>query len=630
MVYFLVLVAVVSLSIAVQCRAECPTAVLSIPGVLDPLHPQCCNREFFMVTAIDDAIAGNESTSESACPCELATSCYNNACAVQSDLARTCCGESSALYLVVLSKQLADMLERLASLSISTIARAILELMQQLDWSRIAILADVSDAYFLSTAEELYREADSNAYFTFLQPGHKSSDIEDALDDIEHMDVRIVVVSLSPLTALRVLCRAHERRLAWPNYAWIVHGVQLSNDSCGGQSSQLEGLLIVQSKFSRPEGMQTCWYLSELGRSGCLLRSSVDVHDHCESTVVQAAVSQWLGSNSIPLFTYAVGERLTIANLTPPIPSDLLSHHTSNTASIFSAIFFLGILLCLVVTTLSLVLYFCFHEEPGIKASSVSLSLLIFIGCYLLIIYMLALNATILSSYPAVSSNVRNLVCFIRVWLNALGLPIALILSTLLVKLLRVYRIFNRYSKMGKHSFRNLTLAGMALLLTSPNAVICLLWSTADPYMSEVSLSVVAAQPILTEHCVSTNAIQWLVGLMIYDSVLSVVLVVLAILTRKIRYKDFKDTKKVNILCFVVVLTGVTVLFYWYLARLIQADPILVNALLLLGSLTVVLECQGFIFAPKLLPVLKKRLFHGFFQSRSTSVPSENTISTIS
>ena len=232
--------------------------------------------------------------------------------------------------------------------------------------------------------------------------------------------------------------------------------------------------------------------------------------------------------------TYVVGENLTTANLSLPIPSDMLFQYSSRTATIFTAVFFFGIFFCFIVSTLSLVLYFCFCKEPGIKATSVSLSMLIFIGCYLLIVYMLILNFTLLPSYPRLSSKLRNVVCFTRVWLNALGFPIALILSTLLVKLLRVYRIFNCYSKMNRNSCKSLTLAGLALLITSPNAVVCLIWSTADPYRSTVSLSVEAGQLVLAEQCVSTYAIQWLVGLLIYNTVLSIILVILAIFDSKI------------------------------------------------------------------------------------------------
>ena len=116
---------------------------------------------------------------------------------------------------------------------------------------------------------------------------------------------------------------------------------------------------------------------------------------------------------------------------------------------------------------------------------------------------------------------------------------------------------------------------------------------------------------MVTEQCVSTYTIQWLIGLLIYNAFLSLILVIFAILTRKILYEDFKDTKKINFLCFLVVFTGTTILFYWYLARIIHADTILVHTLLQFGNYAVILECHVFIFAPKLFPIVMKRLVGG-------------------
>ncbi len=518
------------------------------------------------------------------------------------------CSADVPVYLVVKSEQLAGVLREQVLLSITTITGAIAELTEQLSWSRVTILADVSDAYFLRAAETFYKMANSSMDFTFLQLGDSDSEIEDALNMIERLNLKIVVVSLRPSTALKVLCRAHEKNLAWPDYAWIVHSVEVSNESCGKNSLFFEGVVSLQQKC----GMQTCRYSTDLEPLGDTYLNTYSV-DLCDdyvnaSTTVQVSIFQQLGNSPVLISTYEAGEQLATVNLSLPIPSDKLSQYSSKAATIFAAVFYIGISFCFVVTTLSLVLYFSFYNDPGIKATSVSLSILIFAGCYLLIFYLLVLNFTLLPSYSEQSSKVRNLVCFIRVWMNALGLPIALILSTLLVKLVRVYRIFNCYNKMRKNSCRNLSLAVFVLLITLPNALICLIWSTGDPYTSTVSFSVEGGYLVVAEECVSAYTIQWLIGLLMYLVILSFVLITFAILTRKIRFRNFKDTKKIKVLCFLVVFTCATILFYWYLARVIDANAILVHALLQFGHYAVILECQGFIFAPKLLPVVQKRL----------------------
>ena len=299
--------------------------------------------------------------------------------------------------------------------------------------------------------------ANSTSDFTFLQLGDRNSEIEDTLNKVERLNLKIVVVSLQPSTARKTLCRAQEKGLVWSDYGWIVHSVELNNQSCGGSGLFFEGVVTVQLKYLLPKEMQACRYLSELELltdNDYLNTYSLDLCDNCahNSTTVEVAIFQQLGNSSVLISTYEIRDHLAAVNLSLPFPSDRLPQYSSKTTAIFIVMFYIGIFFCFVVVTVSLVLYFCFRNDPGIKATSASLSILIFIGCYLLIVYLLVLNSTLLPSYPKWNSKVRNLVCFLRVWLNALGLPIALILSTLLVKLLRVYRIFNCYSKMRRNS----------------------------------------------------------------------------------------------------------------------------------------------------------------------------------
>ena len=293
-----------------------------------------------------------------------------------------------------------------------------------------------------------------------------------------------------------------------------------------------------------------------------------------------------------------------------PIPSDNLPQ--SFAPIVFVVLYYLGTSICFVVVTAMLVLYFYFRKEPAVRASSVSLSVLIFIGCYMLIFYLLILNSTLLPSYHMRSSKFRNFICVFRVWIHGLGYPNALILSTLLVRLLRVYRIFNCYGKLSKYTSGNIAMAVYTLLITSPNGLICLVWSTSDHYLSEVIFPVRGGYVFVIEQCRSNHTIQWLLGLLIYFLVISLFLVVVGILTRNVKHKNFKDTKKVSALSFAMVFTLSVVLSYWYILRIIGANVVLVHAVLQIGHYCIILECQGFIFAPKLFPIIKQRLIRSY------------------
>ena len=273
------------------------------------------------------------------------------------------------------------------------------------------------------------------------------------------------------------------------------------------------------------------------------------------------------------------------------------------------------------MVTITLVLYFYFRKEPAVKATSVSLSAIIFIACYMFIFYLFVLNSTLLSSYHQLDSSVRNFICVFRVWIHGLGFPVALILSTLLVKLLRVYRIFHCHGKISKYTSGNWALLVYVLLLSSPNAIICLVWSSSDPYISTVFFPIVDGYLVVTEQCVSDYTIQWLLGLLVYLVLMSLLLVLVAILTRNIKHKNFKDTKKVSALSFLVVLSLCFILPYWYILRIIRANVVLVHAVLQIGHYCIILECQAFIFFPKLYPIVRDKLKLCYYRATSAPLP---------
>ena len=122
-------------------------------------------------------------------------------------------------------------------------------------------------------------------------------------------------------------------------------------------------------------------------------------------------------------------------------------------------------------------IYFC--NEPEVKSTSFMLSLLIFLGCYLNLIFLLFLlyfHQPIL-----ISEGTLNAICGIFPWISGLGISVALIIATVLVKLARVYHIFNQVTAkpMGKQS-SDIVLAGYVLLILLPMIIILMTWMIAD------------------------------------------------------------------------------------------------------------------------------------------------------
>ena len=527
------------------------------------------------------------------------------------------------MQLVVISSNVTHVLSEQVVTSATIIASSVVQLTQQLNWNRVTVLADSADYYYLRAAEQIYKMVEKKEELNFLQIDVARSGFEDTIDRIERLNLRIVIVSLRPAVALELLCRAHERNLKWPEYVWIVHGLNVSSDNNVCSNVSLEGIITIH--IGLPEGSADIIECDQCCADCPLLLESCPLLPMISSSDV--VILQQVEKQSVILARHNGTGVLEPINLTGPVPSDLPPQ--SQATVVFVVMFYAGISFCFFCTTITLILYVYFRNEPAVKATSVSLSGTIFIGCYLLVFYLLVLNSTLLPSYPGLSNAARNVICVFRAWIHGIGYPVALILSTLLVKLLRVYRIFNHHGKLSKYSSSNLALLVYVLLLSSPSALISLIWSAGDPYRSVVSFAVVDGLLVFREQCVSAHVIQWLSGLLVYIIIMSLLLIVFAVLTRKVKYRNFKDTKKVSVLCFVVVFTCALLLFYWYLLRIIKANFILIHATLQFGHYCIILECLGFIFAPKLFPILRDRVRRRFSMWLvSSNAVSEGTMTT--
>jgi hypothetical protein len=141
--------------------------------------------------------------------------------------------------------------------------------------------------------------------------------------------------------------------------------------------------------------------------------------------------------------------------------------------------------------------------------------MLIFIGSYLMILYLYVLNSFLLPSFHERGKGVRDFMCGLRPLLNGAGFPVALILSTVLVKLLRVYRLFNLKKRVSKITTSNTALAVCVLLVAAPNLLLCLLWCFGDPYTSVVLFSIKNGLLTISVQCVSAHPLRWALLLLV-------------------------------------------------------------------------------------------------------------------
>ena len=213
-------------------------------------------------------------------------------------------------------------------------------------------------------------------------------------------------------------------------------------------------------------------------------------------------------------------------------------------------------ILSFIFNTILLFLYVIFRNEPSIKSTSVSISMLIFIGCYILISYSISLIVGKQDLY-------KLDFCMVYVWLSGIGLSLPLILATILVKMLRVYRIFTAHKilKQSTH-LSDVALLVYTILILSPNIILLILWTAIDPrYRVEIFIE----HPGYIEKVVTCHTgdyeLTWYALAFVNLILLSEAVVIAAIKSRNIRCVRFKDTKKVNLLIFLLSIVGKCIFF---------------------------------------------------------------------
>ena len=114
---------------------------------------------------------------------------------------------------------------------------------------------------------------------------------------------------------------------------------------------------------------------------------------------------------------------------------------------------------------------------------------------------------------------------------------------------------------------------------------------------------------IYLEKSCRSNYKKHLFGLLsVYLLILIKALVVVAILTRKVRRQHFKDTKKVNILSFILYLGIIITYCYWALLQVMQTERHIAALSVYVPHSVVIILFQSLLFVPKVVPPLWRHI----------------------
>ena len=271
-------------------------------------------------------------------------------------------------------------------------------------------------------------------------------------------------------------------------------------------------------------------------------------------------------------------------------------------------ILYVLVTLIILFTSFQLILLLYYRNNKAVKATSPYLSLPIFLGCYLLC--LASILTTTIGGFP-ITTSTATVLFNILIVLVVNGT--SLLLVTLSVKMLRVYRIFFQAERgvLGK-CWRNAPLIIIAILLSIlPNIFVMLAIALASPRYTSYTVNVELESRIILEehmHPQLRGSSIFIVLTGGYLCLFLIMILFLAIRTRKIKHENFKDTKKLNLFVAILIVTlALTVPFIVILFT--RGYEPAATGVMAATLLAIPGTCQVILFTPKVFPILLKECF---------------------
>jgi len=553
-----------------------------------------------------------------------------------------------------------------ATNSLEIFGRSLESFLIHQQWLRVSLVT--------SKEETIYSHAAERIASLITAAGHISIaryiQVEDNTDFTgETFDARVVVMVAGEVDVTKLLCEAHWHSMEWPQYAWIVLSLysQMPSNKClrGLMDAEinLSGVfLITHGRYGDSSSGKipvTCNSGSYLAGLMCdSINLALRAYNYCQGN---CSFMKYIENiRTLPYTSHHAGElkynktvnslfdeRVTFIQLVEDVRKEvayfnsslfvldntikensILPSRTYRSPSVISVVCYLLdiIIVCSILIT-TFILYVVYRKEPEVKASSFSISLLSYISSFTIVFYLFLITLTKLFTLPEV---LRNSICIARTWLNVLSFQGPLVTSTTIVKIFRVYRIFHPTSlTQGGRCLSDQGLIAIVLLLQLPNIVINLVWTITDTYLSSTIVTAHTNYLEISFKCHSDRLLTWTLLLMAYNTILCLILMFVAFKTRKIRRKNFKDTKKVNAFIFFHLFFLSSILALVLLGFALHNHRLFDISLYVGSSVEVVIEVS-FLFVPKVYPPLKRTLLRQRVISATPSRISTSLTSLVS
>ena len=293
----------------------------------------------------------------------------------------------------------------------------------------------------------------------------------------------------------------------------------------------------------------------------------------------------------------------------------------------------LAVVICFVLTIISMCIFFYFRKQPAIKASSSTLSICLFIGCYFHLTSSLFQTINSGVSKHESGEALRGFTCTFDVLLFNLGFDI--VFATIIAKTLRIYFIFKPFRRVDRIRFNLCSDQGLfvlILVIVGFKLMLLTLWTCINiNHLIDIEQFITTSVPphfMVVQQCHSRNFELWIALLTCYTIVLMLIMVTLAILTKR---DHFNNTNRINTLTAVLFFHVFISLSLWYVLRLI-GETILSKVMFALSTMFTAIFCQAFLIAPKIVPLVYNRIKHGkpvpqrqFSTMSFSSLPTQTT-----
>jgi hypothetical protein len=510
---------------------------------------------------------------------------------------------------------------------------AVIRFFDQLSWTRIGLITDNTN-YHLFAAEILQKKLLENPERTIAPYvrliGNGAENWKAILQRFDEYGTKIIAVLADKETECSILDTALAMGMKWPRYAFVL--LELEHE-CKQRGCQLDtGVIVMSKSIQEPYKNNNIISCFKMGSSCCA----------AQFNMIQNAIL--VAMSDLPVY-YSLGEpivklRKLLINVSflqfqedngsvialynsdqfelqlfrekfsgESFPSGSYTTLNAGGTVLHISLVSISFILSLVFITVSLILYILFRNEPEVKATSVTVSMCMFLGCYLLVIFVPLL---LLESQPFDHTKASaTLICTLVLWLSTVGPPFSLIFATLIVKMLRVYLIFSKPFAYKKKFFSSPALLLYIFLIVSPNILSLILISAVDEFTKVRKVSTMKSHQFVRDRCGNKYTIIWSSLLIVYHVTVILALIIIALKSSKVRSERFNDSKGTNAFTYLSVLIAILNPLYWNFFRILPLSLENVKSSytsLYIAHMAEAWLCQILLFVPKILPPIMRRL----------------------